>query len=81
MANTNRPATLVLSKAAVVVALDEIVVGLKKLPAGTAEDSEIAVQLRALGDTVQAGRDEWVVARARKAQRTSALTQRRGFWR
>jgi hypothetical protein len=80
MANTNRPATLILSKAAVVVALDEIVIGLKKPLVETAEDGEIAAQLRALADTVQAGRDEWVVASARKAQRASALAQRRGFW-
>ncbi len=79
-ANTNRPATIMLSKAAVVVALDEIVIGLKKPPVGTAEDGEIAAQLRALADTVQAGRDEWVVATARTAQQASALAQRRSFW-
>jgi len=79
-ANTNRPATVMLSKAAVVVALDELVIGLKKPPMGTAEDGEIAAQLRALADTVQAGRDEWVVARARKAQRASALAQQCSFW-
>ena len=78
--NTNRPATVMLSKAAVVVALDELVIGLKKPLVGAAEDGEIAAQLRALADTVQAGRDEWVVASARKAQRASALAQRRGFW-
>jgi len=62
-------------------AFDEIVIGLKKPPAGRAEDREIAAQLRALAETVRAGRDEWVVAAAQKAQRLSALGHQRGFWR
>ena len=78
-ANTNRPKTL-MSKPAVVVALDEIVAGLKRPPVEIAEDGEIAAQLRALADAVQAGRDEWVVAAARKALACCAKAQRRSFW-
>jgi len=78
--NTNRPATVMISKDDVVVELYELVIGLKKPLVGAAEDGEIAAQLRALADTVQAGRDEWVVARARKAQRASALAQQCSFW-
>ena len=71
--NTNRPQTL-MSKPAVVVALDEIVAGLKRPP------MENPAQLQALADAVQAGRDEWVVTAARKALACCAKAQRRSFW-
>jgi hypothetical protein len=81
MANMNRPATVMLSKAAAVIAFDEIVTGLRNPPSVSAEAHEIAAQLRALAETVQAGRDEWVVATVQRAQRLSASVQRRSFWR
>jgi len=62
-------------------AFDEIVIKLREPPVVSADAREIATQLRALADTVRAGRDEWVVAAAKRAQRLSASTQRRSFWR
>ena len=64
-----------------IAAFDEIVSKLREPPVVSADAREIADQLRALADTVWAGRDEWVVATARKAQRAGAPTQRRSFWR
>jgi hypothetical protein len=80
VSNTKRPSTLVQGKVTAVAAFDEIVIGLRQPPMVSVEAHEIAAQLRVLADTVRAGRDEWVVATARKAQRLSALGQRRGFW-
>jgi hypothetical protein len=51
-----------------IAAFDEIMAGLRKPAAESTEVHEIAMQLRALADTVWAGRDEWMVAAARKAQ-------------
>ena len=51
-----------------IAAFDEIVIKLREPPVVSADAREIATQLRALADTVRAGRDEWVVATARKAQ-------------
>jgi hypothetical protein len=64
-----------------IAAFDEIVIKLREPPVVSADAREIATQLRALADTVRAGRDEWVVAAAKRAQRLSASTQRRSFWR
>jgi hypothetical protein len=64
-----------------IAAFDEIVIKLREPPVVSADAREIATQLRALADTVRAGRDEWVVAAAKRAQRLSASTQRHSFWR
>ena len=64
-----------------IAAFDEIVIKLREPPVVSADAREIATQLRALAETVRAGRDEWVVAAAKRAQRLSASTQRRSFWR
>ena len=64
-----------------IAAFEEIVIKLREPPVVSADAREIATQLRALADTVRAGRDECVVAAAKRAQRLSASTQRRSFWR
>ena len=56
-----------------IAAFDEIVIKLREPPVISTDAREIAAQFCALADTVLAGRDEWVVATARKAQRL-ALT-------
>jgi hypothetical protein len=58
-----------------------MVAGIRQPPTVSAEARQIADQMRALAETVRAGRDEWVVAAAQRAQRGNALDQRRGFWR
>ena len=50
-----------------VAELEAIVAGLREPPTVSAEARQIADQMRALAETVRAGRDEWVVATARKA--------------
>jgi hypothetical protein len=73
----NQPSVL----QAKIAAFNVIVAGLREPAAVSTEAPEIATQLRALADTVRAGRDEWVVAAAQRAQRLSASTQRRSLWR
>src|SRR3954468_15904185 len=66
-----------------VAAFDEIIIKLREPPVVSADAREIATQLRALADTVRAGRDEWVVATARKAQclaLASPQPARRPWW-
>jgi hypothetical protein len=77
--NLKRSSTLTLQ--AKIAAFDEIVAGLREPLAVDSEACEIATQLRALADTVRAGRDEWVISAAQRAQRLSASAQRRSFWR
>ena len=77
--NMKRPSSLVPQDK--IAAFGKIVAGLREPAAVSTEAHEIAARLRALADTVQAGRDEWVVATAQRAQRLSGSTQRRSFWR
>jgi len=69
-----------------IAAFDEIVIKLREPPVVSADAREIATQLRALADTVRAGRDEWVVATARKClalaspQTVAAQPARRPWW-
>ena len=58
-----------------------MVSGIKQPPIVSAEARQIADQMRALAETVRAGRDEWVLTTAQRAQRDNALGQRRSFWR
>ena len=71
--------TLGPGKVAAAVAFDDIIAELRAPPVVSADAREIAAQLRALADTVRAGRDEWVVATARRAQR-QARTTSRDWW-
>ena len=66
-------------KVAATVAFDEIIAGLRE-PVASADAREIAAQLRALADTVRAGRDEWVVATARRAQRQARTHAVHPWW-
>jgi len=58
-----------------------MVAGIRQPPTVSAEARQIADQMRALAETVRAGRDEWVLTTAQRAQRDNALGQRRSFWR